>query len=83
VATGSRIVVIAEIIERYVAENPRAADTAAGIASWWLMHQSHRDSPELVQRAIDYLVERGRLKRIQLADGTVVYARSASSPEKD
>jgi hypothetical protein len=76
---GTQIVVIAKMIERYVREHPRAADTAEGIGRWWLTRQRYEESLELVQSAIDFLVESGRLTRIQLVDGTIVYAAPASA----
>jgi hypothetical protein len=71
---NERIVVIADMIERYVSEHPRAADTVRGISQWWV--EGRRGSPAEVQQALDRLVEAGRLSRIMLADGTVIYARA-------
>jgi len=76
---SERIVVIADMIERYVSEHPRAADTARGISHWWV--EGHSGSPADVQQALDHLVEAGRLSRIMLADGTVIYAR-AGPPQR-
>ena len=77
-----RIVAIAEMIERYVRKHPRAIDTAEGIGRWWLTSQHSQDSIELVQNAIDSLVEDGCLTRIQLVDGTVVYAAPEARREE-
>jgi hypothetical protein len=74
---GERTLVIAQVIERYVTEHPRAADTPKGICTWWVAPQDQGDSLADVQLALDYLVERGRLSRTVLADGTVIYARAA------
>ena len=73
---SERIIVIADMIERYVTEHPRAADTAKGISGWWLERRGYAGSPADVQEALDHLVELGRLRRIVLADGTVLYARA-------
>jgi hypothetical protein len=75
--SSERILVIATIIERYVAEHPQAADTPKGICKWWVAPQGHDASIPDVRRALDYLVERHRLSRIVLADGTTIYAREA------
>jgi hypothetical protein len=74
---SERILVIANIIESYVMEHPRAADTPQGICSWWVARQRYADSLEDVQQALQYLVECRRLSRIALADGTVIYTRAA------
>jgi Fe2+ or Zn2+ uptake regulation protein len=65
---------MADTIERYAREHPQAGDTASGISQWWV--EDHGGSPADVQQALDYLVENGRLSRIVLADGTVIYARA-------
>jgi hypothetical protein len=78
VATLSgQIVEIAAIIERYVTEHPRAADTAEGIRSWWVARERYDNSLETVQQALDHLIQAGRLMRTTLPDGTVIYARAA------
>lgn len=71
---SERIIVIADMIERYVSEHPRAADTPRGISHWWV--EGRGGSPADVQEALDYLVEIGRLSRIMLPDSTVIYARA-------
>jgi hypothetical protein len=72
-----QIMLMANLIERYVSEHPEAGDTVDGIQQWWL--EGHGGSPGEVQQAIDYLVEYVRLSRIVLADGTVIYARAGPS----
>ena len=52
---AGRIIVIAEIIERYVAEHPQAVDTAEGIRAWWVTPRFYGASPGDVQGALDYL----------------------------
>jgi hypothetical protein len=79
VATHSeQTIVIADIIERYLTEHPRAADTHEGIRSWWVGRKRHGDLLSDVQTALDYLVERGRISRTVLLDGTVIYGRAPS-----
>jgi hypothetical protein len=71
---SERITVIADMIERYVSKRPQAADTPRGISQWWV--EGRGGSLADVQQALDYLVEIGRLSRIVLPDGTVIYARA-------
>lgn len=63
---------IADCIRRYVREHPGAADSAAGIAAWWLREPT--GVSEAVEEALAQLVREGVLQREQLADGTVVYS---------
>jgi len=62
---------IAERIRRYVREHPEAADSATGIAAWWL-RESQTVSPAL-EEALAMLVREGMLQREELADGTIVF----------
>jgi hypothetical protein len=72
---NERIVMIAEMIERYVIEHPLAADTPEGIRSWWIASE-WQASLEDVQKALDHLVESRCLSRMVLTDGTIIYARA-------
>jgi hypothetical protein len=74
---SERTIVIADIIERYVNDHPRAADTPEGIRSWWVSRQRHGESVDDVQNALDYLVALGHLSRVALPDGAMIYARAA------
>lgn len=66
-------------IRRYLAANPDAADTAEGIAVWWMPPSVPHAAPEHVQRVLDRLVAAGELARVGLAGGTVLYRRRAPS----
>lgn len=57
----------------YLQRNRNAADTADGVARWWVGDDG-RFTLGQVQRALDRLVKAGRLRREQLADGTWLYA---------
>jgi len=70
---SERIMVIAEIIERYAIEHPQAADTAEGIRAWWVGPRLHGASAEEVQGALDYLVEFERIRRIAITGGPPAY----------
>jgi len=74
---------IAKIIERYVTEHPRAADTVEGIRSWWIAREEPDASLEVVQQALDRLTQSGRLSRTTLPDGTAIYARAAPPDTPD
>ena len=66
---------------QYLARNPRASDSAAGIASWWLRGDGVRVSDAALDAALESLVAEGRIARRRLPDGTVLYA--AADPEGD
>lgn len=72
-AENDRVTRIADAIERYMREHPRAADTAEGVRSWWIANECRNDPPGEVQNALDHLAASGRIGRIVLLDGTIVY----------
>jgi len=63
--------VAAEIL-RYCGAHPNARDSLEGI-TWWVAHQCFDDAKTFVPRAVELLMERGDLERIQLGDGSHVY----------
>jgi hypothetical protein len=78
VPSDERTIAIADVIDRYISEHPNAADTPEGVRSWWLGRHRPSASLEDVRKALDHLVERGRLARVTLADGTTVYTRGVA-----
>ena len=62
-------------ISRYLADHPDAADTADGIANWWLRRIRIDASVSVVQQALDLLVAQGTVERRELPDGRHVYGR--------
>jgi hypothetical protein len=78
---NERAMMVAHIIERYVTEHPRAADTTEGIRSWWVTPECYGASREDVQAALDYLVELGRMSRVVIAGGAAIYAAAATPRE--
>jgi Fe2+ or Zn2+ uptake regulation protein len=66
----------AEAIERYLSARPQAAETVEGITRWWLVRQQYEDSLELVQDALDLLVERGEVEKLSLSGGHPIYRKT-------
>lgn len=67
---------------RYLREHPRAADTAAGICTWWLAEDGVNEVGDLVEHVLEALVAEGVMRRIGLRDGTQIYAGTqADGPE--
>jgi len=60
-------------IEAYLVAHPLAADTAVGVARWWI-GPSCDLSLETVEAVLVLLVEEGLLVRVINPDGGVVFA---------
>ena len=60
-------------ILRYLAEHPRASDTAAGICAWWLPAKGVNEGPELVEGVLEALVAEGRIRPTEVPGGARVY----------
>lgn len=67
---------VAEQIQAHFAENPLAAESLEGIASWWLLQQRFEEAWITVSNALDLLVEKGVLTRTENAGGNPVYSMS-------
>ncbi|MEO8013025.1 MAG: hypothetical protein ABI642_02665 [Polaromonas sp.] len=68
---------------KYLASHPHAADSAEGVARWWLDDRGAEATLPEVQSALRQLVARSALREERLADGTALYSkngRQASSP---
>ena len=65
---------IANSIESYLKERKQAVDTLEGLVKWWLMRQKIEEEEAMVKRAVDYLLEQGKLKKRVLLDGTEIYS---------
>jgi len=65
---------IAEMIERYLAQRPEAADTAEGISTWWLPSPLGSDALPAVLAALLQLEARGVVVRMELEGGATVYS---------
>ena len=64
-------------IRAYLASHPHAADSAQGVARWWLC--SHRSKFTLsdVESALRELVARQELREEALSDGATLYSNNA------
>lgn len=68
---------IAQAIEEYAARHPEAADGTDGIRQWWLGERWRHEPLQRLDAALEHLVAAGRMEKLVLADGRVIY-RTAS-----
>ena len=63
-------------IEAHLESHPQAADSAEGVARWWLGGLTA--SAQQVECALASLVQRQRLRCVTLADGTSLYGSAGA-----
>jgi len=66
---------IATAILGHLHTYPLAADSAAGVAQWWLGPPYDSAALHQVEQALEVLVARGVLRRLPLRDGGVLYSQ--------
>ena len=64
---------VTRAIEDYFASHPDAADSADGIARWWLVGEGIVATAEEVRMALGVLVERGLVLPQRMPDGRLIY----------
>lgn len=62
----------------YLNSHPHAADSAQGVACWWLGAHAGQAPLPRVQAALDALVARQALRQELLPDGTRLYSAHAA-----
>lgn len=70
---GTELENVANAIRRYISSRPNATETVEGVARWWLVRQRYEDSVEVVQEALNYLEAEGKVTKIKVPGGKVVY----------
>lgn len=70
---------VMEAIEAYLARHPEAADSAEGIARWWLAAGGLEVAADEVRRALARLIEFGIVRMDRTPDGRPLY-RAAPPP---
>lgn len=71
-----------EIIE-YLRAHPSAADTMDGIIQWWLIRQRYETARDIIQKALDDLVEQGILDYIETGnDKKIFLSRTHPNPRR-
>lgn len=62
-----------QAIVDYLARSPQAADTAEGIAQWWMREMGLEVPPAAVEEALERLLELRLIECSELPDGSVIY----------
>jgi hypothetical protein len=65
---------VAREILGHLRDHPNARDTLTGVAQWWFLHRRYLRGVELVQHALDLLVEQGHVERHTQTDGTDTFS---------
>lgn len=65
---------LVDAIVAYLAARPHAADSATGVARWWLGLDPSAATVAEVEAALQVLVRRGRLRRVVLDGTTAIYS---------
>jgi len=63
-------------IEEHLSIYPQAADSAAGVARWWLATRGLTATPAEVEHVLAEMVRHHSLRCVRLADGTVLYSKA-------
>lgn len=67
---------VAAAITEHLRAHPLAADSAEGVARWWVGAERAGVSVDEVEAALELLVERQQLRRLRLIDGTALYSQN-------
>ena len=78
-STQARRLRLAEAIRDYLARHPDAADSAEGVAKWWLGPLGTEATTADTEQALLYLYGLGLIDRQTLPDGRALYRARRSS----
>lgn len=66
----------------HLASHPHAADSADGVARWWIGPRGAVPTLPDVELALRQLVARQELRQESLADGTTLYSKNGKHKQK-
>ena len=81
-STDENIGAVVQEIKEYLIIHPNAADGLEGIAKWWLSRGCYEQAVHRVERALEYLVAQGTVKKVITADGKTVYSSAARDSDQ-
>jgi hypothetical protein len=73
---------VSDSIERYLAAQPDAGDSAVGIRQWWLTDLGFDATDAEVKEALDLLVKDGKVDCHPLRGETILYSRAKAAPPR-
>ena len=79
--TQARAQRIAAAIKDYLSRHPEAADSAEGIAKWWLPGLDARATVADVEQQLDHLHRLGVVDKQLLPDGRALYRARRSAAD--
>lgn len=62
-----------DVIVDYLRNNPNAADSLGGIMDYWLSQAYNKIDAARIEQILEQLIDEGLVRKIILADGTVLY----------
>ena len=71
--TNSTLSSVESELVDYFQENPGASDSAQGIRRWWLYRQRAKQSNSLVTDALEELVNKRVLEKLETQSGNTIY----------
>jgi Fe2+ or Zn2+ uptake regulation protein len=67
---------ISEQILKYLQRNPDSGDTLEGIAKFWLGFERIDQSVDEARNALEDLVKKGLIKKLEARDGKPIYKKA-------
>ena len=68
------VMLVAKEINQYLADHPNAADSLEGVVNWWLARQRYTKATDIVQQALEHLVNEGVVKKVVRKGNKPVYS---------
>ena len=65
---------VAQEISHYLETHPNASDTLEGVVKWWLARQRYEYAFRTVEKALEYLVEQGKVAKQATVGGKTLYS---------
>lgn len=73
---------VCSAVSEYLRCHPAAADSLTGICGWWLPSMGIDETPDRVEPVLERMVAEGRLERLAMADGMVLYRAPRAQPDQ-
>lgn len=71
---------LAKEIMEYLHQRPMASDSLSGIAFWWVVQQEITKNVVLVEKALEYLIQEGKVKKVNNYCDTIYFLNKTNKP---